>query len=233
MWEPQWTAWEGFRLVRCDLPGFGASPPHPGATCAAAEVAALLEALELGPARIVGCSFGARLALELAVARPELVAGLVLVGASMPGTAPTEDVRAFSAAEEALVAAGDLAAAVELNVATWFDGPRRGPIPARAAARALVAAMCAHAFALQLPLLEEMEHRELVRDLPERLAAIVAPALVVVGGEDVQWMLDSAPLLAAALPHAELATLEDAAHLPSLERPEAFDACALPFLARV
>jgi pimeloyl-ACP methyl ester carboxylesterase len=233
MWEPQWTAWHGFRLVRCDLPGFGASPPRAGPTCAAAEVATLLDALALGPARLVGCSFGARLALELAVARPDLVAALVLVGASMPGAPPTDDVRAFSAAEEALLAAGDLDAAVELNVATWFDGPRRGPDSAHAAPRAAVTEMCAHAFAQQLPLLAELEYRELVLDLPDRLADVAVPALVVVGDEDVDWMLDSAPLLAETLPRAGLAALTGAAHFPSLERPAEFDDVVLPFLTGV
>jgi pimeloyl-ACP methyl ester carboxylesterase len=44
-------------------------------------------------------------------------------------------------------------------------------------------------------------------------------------------MLRSAPLLATALPQAELATLHGVAHLPSLERPDDFDALVLPFVS--
>jgi pimeloyl-ACP methyl ester carboxylesterase len=43
----------------------------------AADLAALLDALGAGPARLVGCSGGAVVALTLALARPDLVAGVV------------------------------------------------------------------------------------------------------------------------------------------------------------
>ena len=68
--------------VAVDLPGFGATPPPDRATGAegyAGVVAAWIEQLP-DPQVLVGHSFGGRVAVVLAATRPELVAGLVLVG---------------------------------------------------------------------------------------------------------------------------------------------------------
>ena len=73
---------DGLDAIAADLPGFGTSPPPPGVVGAegyAQLIAALVE--ELGGRRVVvGHSFGGRVAVTLAAARPELVSGLVLVG---------------------------------------------------------------------------------------------------------------------------------------------------------
>ena len=65
-----------------DLPGFGASPPPPdawGAEAYAEAVGAVLG--EMGsPVVVLGHSFGGRVALHLAVQRPEAVRALVLTG---------------------------------------------------------------------------------------------------------------------------------------------------------
>ena len=73
---------EGLDAIALDLPGFGAAPPPAdvlGASGYAGLVASLLE--DLGaPVVVVGHSFGGRVATVLAAVRPELVAGLVMVG---------------------------------------------------------------------------------------------------------------------------------------------------------
>ena len=63
------------------------------------------------PAAVVGCSFGGRVALELAVARPELVERLVLVSAALRAGSGREVAQAGFAEEEAALERGDLAAA--------------------------------------------------------------------------------------------------------------------------
>ena len=65
-----------------DLPGFGVTPP-PAEAMGAAGYAALLEpALDSlgGPVVVVGHSFGGRVAVHLALRRPESVGALVLAG---------------------------------------------------------------------------------------------------------------------------------------------------------
>jgi pimeloyl-ACP methyl ester carboxylesterase len=50
----------------------------------AADVAALLDELATRDAALVGSSLGGRIALELDMARPDLVSALVLIGAATP-----------------------------------------------------------------------------------------------------------------------------------------------------
>lgn len=73
----------GAGAIALDLPGFGGATPEPEAAMGSAgyaeRVAPVLEALD-GPAVVVGHSFGGRVALHLAAARPEQVAALVLTG---------------------------------------------------------------------------------------------------------------------------------------------------------
>src|SRR3954454_7426482 len=81
VWEPQRAAFAGeLTVVRCDLPGFGQTPIEQATISPAREAAALLEGLGPESVAIVGNSLGGRVALEVAVARPELVSALVLVG---------------------------------------------------------------------------------------------------------------------------------------------------------
>src|SRR2546430_17456646 len=84
MWDPQWETFpRARRVVRYDLRGFGRSPLRPGRYSPPADVIALLDELALGPATLVGGSIGGGISLQVAVARPELVSGPVLVGSGL------------------------------------------------------------------------------------------------------------------------------------------------------
>src|SRR5512133_3522604 len=86
MWDREWEEWSpSFRLLRLDLRGFGRSPLEAGQFAHARDVIAALEDHDLAPAVLVGVSLGGRVALEVALARPELVRALVLVAPGLPG----------------------------------------------------------------------------------------------------------------------------------------------------
>src|SRR5881397_25842 len=86
MWDPQWETFpRDHRTIRYDLRGYGRSPLTPAPFSHARDLAALLDGLGVERAALVAASFGAQVALELAVARPDLAGPLVLAGASLPG----------------------------------------------------------------------------------------------------------------------------------------------------
>ncbi len=92
------AALAGFDALNIDLPGFGTSPPPESATGAAGYAAVLADALDgatSGPVVIIGHSFGGRVAVALAAARPDLVRGLVLTGVPLlrPDTQPRKPKR--------------------------------------------------------------------------------------------------------------------------------------------
>jgi len=184
--------------------------------------AAILAVLPPEPVALVGASFGARVALEVAVAHPDRVRALVLA-APPPGddAAPSCALEAFAQAEEAALARGDLDTAVAVNLDTWL-APGAEP-----AVRARLGALAREA------LTRDADDVALLRDLDERLAELAVPTLVLVGEHDLPDFGSFAARIAAEAPEARCETIPGAGHLPSLERPEAFDALVLGFVAEV
>jgi 3-oxoadipate enol-lactonase len=231
MWEPlgERLVAAGHRVVTCDLPGFGRTPLAPGLVSNAAELAGLLDELGIERAAVVGASFGGRVALELALRAPERVTALALLGSALDEFDASDELDAFDADETAAAEAGDLDAATELNVRMWLDRPdRTGVDPA---VRELVRAMQRRAFELQDGVEAELE--ELDPPAARRLPEIDAPALVVVGADDVEDFHRIAERLVRELPSAEpLVRIAGAAHLPALECPAEVAAVLVPFLRR-
>ena len=232
MWDPQWDALPAaHRTVRYDLRGYGHSPLPPQPSSHAHDLIALLERLGIQRATLVGASLGGRVALEVAATHPGVVDGLILAGAALPGFAWSDALRAFWAEEDAALERGDLNTAVELNLRTWVDGPRRPAAAVDPAVRESVRRMQRRAHELQLPAWEDAEEELLVSDLARRLATVRPPTLVAVGDEDVSDFRQIATQLAREIPSAQLAVIPDAAHLPSLERPAALNELVLRLLA--
>jgi 3-oxoadipate enol-lactonase len=233
MWEPQWAAFTAaYRAVRLDLRGFGRSPLPPEPYSHGRDLVALLERLGTGPVALVAASFGGGVALEVAVARPELVAALVLAGAALPGHAWSDEVTALWTEEQAALERGDLDAAVEVNLRMWVDGRRRPPSAVDPTVRERVGEMQRRAFQLQVPVGDQAEEEALAPDVAARLDEIRAPALVLVGEEDATDFHHIAERLAREILDSRHATIAAAAHLPSLERPDVFNDLALGFLGR-
>lgn len=225
MWEPQRAALEatGRRVVAPDLRGFGSRPLEHGRFSYVADAASLLE----GPTDVVGCSLGGRVALELALARPELVSRLVLVAPGLPGWQWSDETRAGWAEEGTAFEQGDLEAAAEASVRMWIDGPRRRAEDVDPSVRALVREMVLRSYELQ-PI--EPEEEDLDPPAIARLADVRKPTLIAVGSEDLDDMHGIAKHLAAEIEGARLVVIEGAGHLPGLERPDAVNRLLLDFL---
>src|SRR5579875_3163424 len=76
-----------YQVIRYDCRGFGSSGPFDPAVAYthAGDLRALLDHLGIGQAVLGGLSFGGRVVLEAAVADPERVRGLALLGAVLDG----------------------------------------------------------------------------------------------------------------------------------------------------
>ena len=231
MWDPQWDLLaRDHRVLRLDLGGFGRATLQPGPLCHAADVLATMDRADMPAATIVGASMGGAVAIDLAVAHPERVDALVLVGSALGGRTWSDDLRAAWDAEWEALEAGDVDGATARSVRLWVDGPSRPEGSAPADVRALVTQMQRAAYELQLPLDGQVDEAELAPDAHLRLHELTMPALVVDGEHDVPDFRAIARDLAQTLPDARAATIADAAHLPSLEQPEAFDELLLGFL---
>jgi 3-oxoadipate enol-lactonase len=221
MWDPQWLvlADAGYQVVRCDFRGYGETPVPQGPHNDAEDVRELAGELGVGPVAVVGASYGGTVALEIAARWPQQVTALALVCAGMPGHEPTDALRGFWQREGELIEAGDIAGAVELNVATWL-GPE-----ASQATRERVRLMQRRAFEVQLAA-PEYEPADVAVDL----GVITAPSLVVSGAKDLPDFRLIAARLASMLPGARPVELPWAGHLPTLERQQELSAMLTAFL---
>ena len=222
MWAAQIEALlaAGHRVLAPDLPGFGNAALEPGTIAYVDYAAGLLER----PAAIIGCSFGGRIALELALARPELVERLVLIGAGLGHWDWSESTQAGFAEEEEAIERGELAEAAASQARMWLAAD------ADPAVRELTEVMTIRSYEQQLPLEGEVKAVWPERSAEERLGEIGVPTLVVLGSEDIDDIKAMADTLVAGIPGARLDTIEGAGHLPSLERPDELNRLLLDFL---
>jgi pimeloyl-ACP methyl ester carboxylesterase len=229
MWDPVWDALAAhFRTIRHDMRGFGETPLPNGPHAAWRDLAGLLRELDAVPAHLVGVSQGASAVLELAIAEPELVDRLVLVGPGLAGWDWSEGLRATWAEEEAAYERGDLEEVAWINVRTWLDGRR----PAEAVHPDLRQAVW------------EMERQALDQEndaapaepldppVRDRLGEVKAPTLIIVGALDQPDMLAIGEHLARSIPGARLVVMPGVAHLPPMEAPQSFVPLVAGFLAR-
>ena len=172
----------------------------------AAETAAVLSRLDVGPAHLVGWSDGGMVGLLLAMDRPELVHTLTVTGTGfslagyIPG--PIDDLLLLPADDEEMAVFSDPYGAESP------DGPDHFPI-----------------------VWEKI--RQLWRapfDWSDRLDRIVAPTLVIVGDDDV-ISVPHAEQLARGVAHGQLAVIPGASHAAPLEKPALFNQLVLDFTA--
>lgn len=233
MWDGVWSQLAARRdVLRVDLRGFGESTGRPAGELAPhRDVLEVLAAEGIERGHVVGASYGAGVALEMTLTDPARVASLLLVapGGSLIPEA-TDQLRRFARAEKAAIEAGDLDAAVEANLATWVDGPGQPADRVDPAVRALVATMQRLAFELTADW-DDVEEAELDPAALDRLSEIEVPTLVLTGTLDVDAIDLAAIAVLTGVTGARQVVWPDTAHLPSVERPEAFVTLLLDWVA--
>ncbi len=229
MWDDVLPAFAArFRVICLDLRGYGDTPLPSGEFVYGADVVALLAALDVKRASIVGVSMGGHVALDVAIAHPELVERLVVVASGIDGWEHSAAMRAEWDLEEAAWQSGDLDEVAWVNVRTWLDGPSRAPDAVPAALRERVFEMQRRALDYDN---DDAKGGWLVESRRAGLGSLAAPTLVMVGELDQPDFVEIAAALASEIPGARLEILPGVAHLPPMEDPDQFSRAVLGFLA--
>ena len=212
-----------FDFGRChaiDLPGHGRSPPAREASTVGDYAQNLLEASRLGELEAavwVGWSLGAQVALEVAARLGNRLAGLVLVsGTARFSAAPGYPHGLPSAEVDALAARlkQNPRKALGRFFASWFaDGELSEEERRRQTERLLAKAPDPKASLGALSALAQFDGRPL-------LQSILAPVLLIHGGQDAIVPLGASAYLADHLPRARLEVLPAVGHAPLLSRPD-------------
>ncbi|EFH90714.1 alpha/beta fold hydrolase [Ktedonobacter racemifer] len=232
MWDEQFAAFApDYQLIRYDLRGFGKSAYPARGFANYEDPSLLLGYLNITRAHVVACSYGGKVAIDLALTNPDSVASLTLVAPSVGGLKSDEEVERFSEQEEALLEKGDVAGATELNMRMWVDGPKRSPQEVDPVVRQRVYEMQYQAFGVEIP--EDADVINLDPAACERLREITAPTLAIVGDLDWPERFSIVSKLTDALPNVQTLTLEGGAHMVTMEQPEAFNQAVRDFIQSV
>lgn len=219
-WDDEFAALASdYRVLRYDLRGFGRSSMPDVPFAHHQDLERVLDASGIARAALLGCSGGAATALDFALAQPERVSAIALVGAGYweHYATRTPEARAFVAA----VQNGDAEALLETSLRGFLDGPRRMPEQCNAEARLRIAAMSRWNFGRKDSYWKKaaLQRHPDVSAL-ERLAELRMPVLLIVGEEDQPEVIELSERLAAALPDARLVRVPDASHQVNIERPD-------------
>ncbi|MCM2390626.1 alpha/beta fold hydrolase [Streptomyces albipurpureus] len=213
------------RVVAWDAPGYGRSddptPPFRMDDFADA-AAAVLTGPGLGPAHVVGASWGGVIATRLAVRHPALVRSLVLVDSTRGSGRTEEGAAAMLARSEELATAG----AVEF---ARVRAPRllsaQAPTAMVAAVRELMAT------SIRLPGYAQAAASMAETDHTEALSSLRVPTLVLVGEHDRVTGVEESRHLHRLVPDSRFAVIPGAGHLAHQEQPDLFNALLSDFLA--
>lgn len=209
-----------FEVLTPELPGHGERAHVRAGLWEAAAVVGE----ECGPANYLGYSMGGRVALHLALTRPDLVRRLVLVGAT-PGIEDDGERAARRASDEALARTVE-AEGVTAFLERWLAQPMFAGLTAEAVgldarldndAAGLAASLRRMGTGVQEPLWH-------------RLAELRMPVLLVAGERDDAFAELALRIGAWIGGAATLALVPGAGHACHLERPDAFLGLVLSFL---
>jgi 3-oxoadipate enol-lactonase len=227
MWRRQVDAFAPrFRTVVYDLRGCGRSAMPDGEFKHYADAAALVDHLGLENVVVVGHSIGGLYSLELALGRPERLAGLVLLcmsGLGVPAF-PAETLALFAAVREA-ARTDILAAKATWAAGAWFSSAREHP----ALAAELDAILADHSGWYWT---HDNPATNLAPPAVERLAALQMPALVIDGVRDTDYNHAIADVLAARVAGARLVRIPTAGHMANMEAPELVNAAIADHASR-
>jgi pimeloyl-ACP methyl ester carboxylesterase len=205
------------RCVAFDARGFGETVyEREDGWSPVRDAVAVLDAAGLQRPVVVACSMGGQTAIDLILAHPDRVAGLVLIGTAIRG-APYPDLQEGPTAElnariEEADSAGDIEDVARLDAWMWLDGPGAAEGRVGGSARELFLDMNRRALQAEDP----GKQAELPAAWP-RLGEISVPVLVMIGrldAEDIQTIDEPA---AGMIPGARLRLLDGVAHVPHLE----------------
>ncbi len=215
-----------YRVLQYDCRGQGQSDHPPGLYSMeqhAADLAGLLEELNVEAAHIAGISYGGEVAQAFALAYPQRVESLILCDT-----------------------VSEVGPELELVVLSWIDALKSGdPLmffhvtvpwnfsPAFIAANQPLLEDAKKRYAqLDFPAVQALCECFLQVDFTSRLGKITAPTCIIAGEQDLLKGLRYAEILKRGIPQAELHVLEGAGHASCWERPQEFNALILDFLGR-
>jgi pimeloyl-ACP methyl ester carboxylesterase len=226
IWQSQLQALsDQFRVIAPDLRGHGQSPAPPGVyemETLARDVLALLDALGVKRAVILGHSMGGYVTLAAAKLAPERFLALGLV--SSQAAADSEEGRQGRFKLAGQVAAAGSSAVAEAMLPRLFT-------PGLAAGNPVVEEV--HQIILSTPragIIGSLNGMAMRPNTERLLSGMTVPVLLLAGARDQIISAEKSQALAALVPKSTLVLVDNAGHMTMLEQPEATTTAIREFL---
>lgn len=218
-----------YRCISLDNRGVGSSDKPDGPydlEVMAADVIAVMDAIGVESAHVMGASMGGALAQIIAVRYPERVRSLILACTACQHLPWRRELLT----EWALMAETQGMKAFVKHNLRWLVGLRslRRIYPAMTLLGPLALNVEWQAFVAQIHAILDMND-----DLRNELADVAVPTLVLAGSQDRLTPVGDSEELASLIPNAELAVIRGGAHVFMVEQARSFNRTALAFLDRV
>lgn len=231
MWDPQVAVLrQSYRVIRYDARGFGRSSPAEEPYRAHDDLGALLRGLRIPRASLVGLSMGGRIAIDFALAQPEMVDRLVLAAPGISGGTWADDGDSlWLAAAHAAANRGDTTGVALAWLESAYIRTALQP-PERAAwIRQIVLDNTRYWAGI-------VRHHDVEREASapaaDRLAELRLPILLLVGDRDTPFIQDVTRAIEEQSPHVHRVDLHGVGHMLNLEAAAEFNRAVLAFLER-
>jgi 3-oxoadipate enol-lactonase len=213
-WNAEWEPLcRKYHAVRYDRRGYGKSDLPKSPFSPTEDLAALLAHLNIAHAVLIGNSSGSALAIDFALAHPEMVEGLFLLGPVVNGMDLSAAFEERAKKNNEPLERGDVRAAAE----NWSKDPYILGEGHEAARKKLYDELADNPQNLKYT--GEFQ----IKDSPpanSRLAEIHAPTVILVGELDISDVHAQAGAIEAAIPGAQRDVIVNAGHLIQLEQPD-------------
>jgi len=213
LWDDMWSALcSKYHVVRYDRRGYGKSPAARAPFSQEDDLLRILQQANIRHTTLVGCSSGTALATDFAIAHPDRVEALFLIGPVVHGMRSSDYFLQRGNDAGAPLAKGDVRAAAE----NWSKDPFEvsGDLPQ--ARKKIFDTLLANAQNFTVP--GQFETRPSPPTVT-RLAEVQAPTLVIVGEADIADVHAFAGALQAAVPVVRREVWKGDGHLIPLEKP--------------
>jgi 3-oxoadipate enol-lactonase/4-carboxymuconolactone decarboxylase len=207
------------RVIRMDLRGHGLSGVTAGPVTMsrhAQDALALLDALGIQRAHVVGLSIGGRIAQQMAAEAPDRVASLVLMDTAAEFPPPEAWQQRID-----IVSAQGMAGLVDMVMPRWVVDPS---LASAQGLRRMLLGTDPQGYATSAAALRDARAAEVA-------GRIACPTTVIVGERDIATPPAMAQALCDMIPGAQLVAIPEAAHIPTLERADAVNAALLAHFA--
>ena len=213
-WDAEWEPLcRKYHAIRYDQRSYGKSDPPKSQYSPPEDLNALLTHLKIKHAVLVGSSFGAELAIDFALAHPEMVEGLFLLGPVVDGMEMSPEFQERRSKNNAPVADGNVRAAAE----NWSKDPYIVGERHDAARKKIYDVLSDDPQNLR----SQGEFQTPSSPATtSRLAEIHVPTLILVGELDISDVHANAGAMESAIPGAQRDIIINAGHLVQLEQPE-------------